>query len=131
MKNGRRLGHLKNLYCINAYSCSTYHPPFAFSQNFKIISSVGLRKQSCPTLFIFKRHIFFNEIFFKQISEVYSEPCLTSKVERLAKTVRSKKPLTIFSKRSMFDIWQGTELTSEFHSQYFLNIHSTHTKADK
>ena len=45
--------------------------------------------------------------------EVYLEPCHTSKMDRFAKIVNSYKPLTIFAKRSILDIWQGSEYIYE------------------
>ena len=37
------------------------------------------------------------------MSEAHSEPYQTSKMERFAKTVTGRKPLTIFAQRSIFD----------------------------
>ena len=34
-------------------------------------------------------------------TEAYSEPCQTSRMDRLAKIVNTRKPLTIFAKRSI------------------------------
>ena len=45
-------------------------------------------------------------------SEAYSEPCQTSKVEIFAKIVNGFCQLTIFSKRSILDVWQGSEYAS-------------------
>ena len=39
----------------------------------------------------------------------YSEPCQTSKMERFTKIVNCLKSLTIFVKRSILDVWQGSE----------------------
>ena len=47
-------------------------------------------------------------------SEAYSEPCLTSNIERLAKIVHGEGPLTIFAKRSIIDNWQVFEDESEY-----------------
>ena len=46
------------------------------------------------------------------ISEVYLEPCQTSKMELFAKVVNSFYPQTSFSKSSILDIYLGTEWAS-------------------
>ena len=38
---------------------------------------------------------------------MYLEPCQASKIERLIKKVNRFKPLTIFTKQSILDVWQG------------------------
>ena len=48
-----------------------------------------------------------------QYVEAYSEPCQTSKMERFAKIVNGKKPLTIFAERSVLDVWHDFESASE------------------
>ena len=48
-----------------------------------------------------------------QSSEASSEICWTSKIELFAKIVNSLKPLTIFAKSSMLDVWFDFEYTSE------------------
>ena len=40
------------------------------------------------------------------MSEAYSEPCQTSKMELFATIVKSFQPISIFSKNSILDIWQ-------------------------
>ena len=45
-------------------------------------------------------------------AEAYSEPCQTSKMERFAKIINSFQPLTTFAKRSILDVWQGSEFAS-------------------
>ena len=45
-------------------------------------------------------------------SEMYSEPCQTSKMLCLAEIVNVYKLLTYFSKRSILDLWQGPEYVS-------------------
>ena len=42
-------------------------------------------------------------------SEAYSEPFQTYKMERFAKIVNNFQPLTIFTNRSILDIWEGYE----------------------
>ena len=42
--------------------------------------------------------------FFKSISEAYSEPYQTSKIEVFAKIVNSSQPLTFFGKISILDV---------------------------
>ena len=39
---------------------------------------------------------------------MYLEPCQTSKIECLTKKVNRFKPLTIFAKQSILDVWQGS-----------------------
>ena len=46
-------------------------------------------------------------------AEAYSESCETSKTKRFGKIVNSLKLLTIFTKRSILDIWQASEYASE------------------
>ena len=41
--------------------------------------------------------------------EAYAEPCRTSKMEVFAKIVDDLKPLTIFTKHYILDVWQGFE----------------------
>ena len=48
-------------------------------------------------------------------SEVYSETCQTSKIERFAKIVHGFDPLTIFKKFSILDVWQGSEYVFVFY----------------
>ena len=45
----------------------------------------------------------------KKNSEVYSEPCETSKMELFAKIVKGFHSLTILTKRSILDTWQSSE----------------------
>ena len=47
------------------------------------------------------------------ITQAYSEPCQTSKIERFAKIVNVFQPLTTFAKRTILDVWQGSEYPSE------------------
>ena len=42
-------------------------------------------------------------------SEAYSEHCQTFKMERSEKIVEGFEPLTIFTKRSILDVWQCSE----------------------
>ena len=42
-------------------------------------------------------------------AKAYSEPCQTSKMEFFAKLVKGFKPLTIFVKSSILDVWQSSE----------------------
>ena len=46
------------------------------------------------------------------LSGAYSERCQTSKMKRFAKRVHGIKPLTIFAKRCLLNVWQGSEYTS-------------------
>ena len=45
-------------------------------------------------------------------TEAFTEPRRTSKMKRFAKIVNNWKPLTFFAKRSILDVWQGSEYTS-------------------
>ena len=47
------------------------------------------------------------------IPEAYSEACQISKTERFAKIVNGEKPISILAKRSILDVWQGSECTSD------------------
>ena len=57
-------------------------------------------------------------MFYFQSTEVYSEPYQTSKMERLV------KPLTIFAKLFILDVWQGSEYATGVHSfrNYLLQL---------
>ena len=46
-------------------------------------------------------------------SGAYSELCQTLKMELVTKVDNVFKPLTIFAKRSILDIWQGSDYVSE------------------
>ena len=46
-------------------------------------------------------------------SGAYSELCQTLKMELVTKVDNIFKPLTIFAKRSILDIWQGSDYVSE------------------
>ena len=48
----------------------------------------------------------------KGLTKVYSEGCQPSKVEFFGDVVNSFQPLTIFAKRSILDVWQGSEYAS-------------------
>ena len=45
--------------------------------------------------------------------EAYSQPCQTSKIERFVKIINSFTPLTVFTKRSILDVWYFSEYASE------------------
>ena len=45
-------------------------------------------------------------------SEAYSEHCQTFKMERFEKIVEGFELLTVFAKRSILDVWQGSECAS-------------------
>ena len=49
-----------------------------------------------------------------QLTEVYSEPCHTSKMEHFAKIVNGFQPLTILVKGSVLDVCQGFEYASSY-----------------
>ena len=44
-------------------------------------------------------------------SVAYSKPCQSSKIERFVKIVNGFKPLTIFARCSVLDVWQSSEYT--------------------
>ena len=43
------------------------------------------------------------------VAEAYPETYQTSKMEGFTKIVNTWKPLTIFTKRSILDVWQGSK----------------------
>ena len=55
----------------------------------------------------------------KLISEAYSEPSWTSKMDLFAKIVNGWTPLTIFAKRSILDVRLGSEYASDPHLPSF------------
>ena len=72
-----------------------------------------LVKEVKTALFLFNLLLTYLINFKLRELEVYLEPCHTSKMDRFAKIVNSYKPLTIFAKRSILDIWQGSEYIYE------------------
>ena len=48
-------------------------------------------------------------VFLYQLTVVYSEHCQTFKTGRFVKIVNDLNPLTIFAKRSILDVSQGSE----------------------
>ena len=48
------------------------------------------------------------------ITETYSEPYQTSKMDCFSKIVTDFKPLTVFGKRSVLDVWQNSECSSDY-----------------
>ena len=46
------------------------------------------------------------------LTEAYSEPCQTSKMELFEKKVNSFQPLTIFARILFLDVWLGSGYTS-------------------
>ena len=53
-------------------------------------------------------------------SEAYSEHCQTFKIERFEKIVEDFELLTIFAKRSILDVWQGSEYASAAETHFSL-----------
>ena len=45
----------------------------------------------------------------KGIFKACSEPCQTSKIKHFAKIINGLFLLTIFTKRTILDVWQGSE----------------------
>ena len=72
---------------------------------FKFISSLF----SFYSVLIFPFKILYCIYIVVLISEAYSEPCQTSMMKLFAKIVNGLKPVTIFGKNSILDIWQGSE----------------------
>ena len=48
----------------------------------------------------------------KRWFKAYSEHCQTSKMERFENIIEGFEPLTVFAKRSILDVWQGSEYAS-------------------
>ena len=46
-----------------------------------------------------------------------SEPCQTSKIKTFAKIVNDLKPLIIFGKNPILDVWQDSEYVSVLQAQ--------------
>ena len=59
--------------------------------------------------------------WFSRKSKGYSKPWQTSKMECFAKIVKYFYQLTIFGKRSILDVWQGSEYVSAIHSLVWAN----------
>ena len=59
-------------------------------------------------------HKIYKHIIKIHLSETCSEPCQTSKMERLMKIVNGWKPLTIFAKRCLLDVLQGFKYDSTY-----------------
>ena len=53
-----------------------------------------------------------NEFVLSDSTQTYSEPCQTSKMEHFMKEVNEFQPLTIFAKRTITVVCQGSEYTS-------------------
>ena len=53
-------------------------------------------------------------MLFHAISEVNLEPCQTLGMKFSEKIVNSFKPLTIFIKSSILDVWRGSKYASGF-----------------
>ena len=52
------------------------------------------------------------KLFTNNISEAYSEPCLTSKMEIFGNYVNGFRLLVISAKDSILDVWQGSQYAS-------------------
>ena len=55
-------------------------------------------------------------------AEVHSEPCETSKIDLFANIVNGQKPLTIFAKSYILDVWQDSVSIAEAFIMFFLDI---------
>ena len=55
------------------------------------------------TLYLFSKLLY---------TEAHQQPCQTSKMKVFANIVNVFKPLTIFAKTFILDVWQGSEHTS-------------------
>ena len=54
--------------------------------------------------------------------EVNSEPSQTSNMDLFAKIINGWKTLTIFAKRSILDIWLGSEYASVWTSYSYISL---------
>ena len=54
------------------------------------------------------------------IPEACSEPCQLSKMKCFTKMLNGFQPLSIFAKRSILDVWQGSEYVCAFTFKEFL-----------
>ena len=75
----------------------------------------------------------FGGLFYKNnlsSSEGYSELCRKYKMELFAKLVKGWKPLTIFAKSFILDVWQGSEYdpNHDLLSSLFLNPQNGYIK---
>ena len=71
--------------------------------------------------FIFVWNIESSKINYKMKNkEKYSELCQISKMESFAKIVNGFQSLTIFAKRYILDVWQGSEYASWIISENFV-----------
>ena len=65
-------------------------------------------------------YIIWNDLW--NISEAYSQPCQTSKIEVFTKTVNKLKLLFILAKNSILGVWQGSKYTSAFMLELFFKL---------
>lgn len=55
--------------------------------------------------------------------EAYAEPYQRYKMQCFAKIVNTKKPLTMFAKHYLLDVWAGSEYTSGCYAEIYFFIH--------
>ena len=60
-------------------------------------------------------------------SEPYSEHCQTSKVELFEKIIEDFESLAVFDKRSILNVWQGSEYASATDGRLFRTAEETNT----
>ena len=62
------------------------------------------------------------ENLYSVLSEAYSEHIHASKIERFAKIDKGWIALTAFTKRSVLDVWLGSEYVSDYSGVFFIII---------
>ena len=96
-------------FCISLFTCFFYKHnaykhilPGISEKNKHMLSILFSLENSCSFLFS----------WIKSHSEVYSEPCQTSKIKLLPKIVNGFSPLNIFTKSFILDVCQGSDYAS-------------------
>ena len=65
-----------------------------------------------------------SRLFLNKTAQAHPEPCQRSKMERFSKIVEVFQSLIIVAKRSILDVWRGSEYVSELHYE----VHNTAQK---
>ena len=80
---------------------------------------VYVRINECHEEKMKKSLIFFIKTLFTSnvLTQAYSEPCQTPKMETFVKIVDSLKPLIAFAINSILDVWQDSEYASVLQAQ--------------
>ena len=79
---------------------------FTQSEIFGVILSISIS--------LFPKFYLVHTLHHLFIKEAYSEPCQATKMEHFAKRNNILKPLTIFAKRSILHVSQGSEYASSY-----------------